>query len=126
MVRDREECRQRIGGRPIPTRMIAASVTVRVYSTDVELAIQHATANSRGFSAFKFSQSSISSNKQLPRTPKTRGHLRRHKRTNAFAHGKTRKNNNKLFNKNLMAFLVSTQKLVQIGSRQTAFLQLLQ
>ncbi len=28
MVRDREGCRQRIGGRPDPTRMIAASVTV--------------------------------------------------------------------------------------------------
>ncbi len=28
MVRDREGCRERIEGRPVPTRMIAASVTV--------------------------------------------------------------------------------------------------
>ncbi len=28
MVSDREGCRERIGGRPVPTRMIAASVTV--------------------------------------------------------------------------------------------------
>ncbi len=30
MVHDREGCRQRIGGRPDPTRLIAASVTVSV------------------------------------------------------------------------------------------------
>ncbi len=28
MVCDREGCRERIGGRPVPTRMIAATVTV--------------------------------------------------------------------------------------------------
>ncbi len=32
MVRDREGCRERIGGRPVPTRMIAATMTVRVNS----------------------------------------------------------------------------------------------
>ncbi len=38
MVRNRERCRQRIGGRPDPTRMIAASVTVSGHMLEVDLA----------------------------------------------------------------------------------------
>ncbi len=35
MVRDREGCRQRIGGRLIPTRMIATSVTMSVKKQEI-------------------------------------------------------------------------------------------